>query len=105
MVVTTTALKAAGSAATAWPPATAHDDGRSVRASWQLHTHTYIIRAPVYLTEPLNQTKRLQTVATEHRALPCLPAVEVPRAKGEIPHHLAGARAGREFAKKNNTCR
>jgi hypothetical protein len=67
-------------------------------------THTYIISDPVYLTEPLIKTNGFQLVANPNIApYPCLPAVEVPRAKGEIPHHLPGSVAPEsEFAKKHN---
>jgi hypothetical protein len=67
-------------------------------------THTYIISDPVYLTEPLIKTNGFLLVANPNMApYPCLPAVEVPRAKGEIPHHLPGtADPENEFAKKHD---
>ena len=34
---------------------------------------------------------------------PCVPAVEVPRAKGEVPHHLPGTNPFlEEYAKKHH---
>jgi hypothetical protein len=67
-------------------------------------THVYIITDPVYLTEPLVRTNQFQLVANPNLApYPCLPAVEVPRAKGEVPHHLLGTSGyDEEFAKKHN---
>ena len=54
-------------------------------------THVYIIADPVYLTEPLVRTNGFRLVSNPNLApYPCLPAVEVPRAKGAVPHHLPG---------------
>ena len=54
-------------------------------------THVYVIMDPVYLTEPLVRTNGFMLVSNPNLApYPCLPAVEVPRAKGEVPHHLPG---------------
>ncbi len=50
-----------------------------------------MITDPVYLTEPLVRTNGFVLVSNPIIApYPCLPAVEVPRAKGEVPHHLPG---------------
>ena len=67
-------------------------------------THVYIITDPVYLTEPLVRTNQFQLVTNPNLApYPCLPAVEVPRAKGEVPHHLLGTSGyDEEFSKKHN---
>jgi hypothetical protein len=67
-------------------------------------THVYLISDPVYLTEPLVRTNGFQLVSNPNLApYPCLPAVEVPRAKGEIPHHLPGTHDPiAEFSKKHN---
>jgi hypothetical protein len=67
-------------------------------------THVYLITDPVYLTEPLVRTNQFQLVSNPNLApYPCLPAVEVPRAKGEVPHHLPGTSGYvEEFAKKHN---
>ena len=67
-------------------------------------THVYLISDPVYLTEPLIKTNGFQLVTNPNLApYPCLPAVEVPRAKGVIPHNLPGSPdPSIEFAKKFN---
>jgi hypothetical protein len=67
-------------------------------------THVSMVVDPVYLTEPFIRTNGFQKVANPNLApYPCLPAVEVPRAKGEIPHHLPGSPdPSEEFAKKHN---
>jgi hypothetical protein len=63
-----------------------------------------MITDPVYLTEPIIRTNGFQLVTNPNLApYPCLPAVEVPRAKGEIPHHLPGTQDPTvEFAKRFN---
>jgi hypothetical protein len=67
-------------------------------------THVSIITDPVYLTEPIVRTNGFQLVSNPNLApYPCLPAVEVPRAKGEVPHHLPGTSGYiEEFAKRHN---
>lgn len=67
-------------------------------------THVYVIQDPVYLTEPLVRTNGFQlTLQGNIAPYPCLPAVEVPRAKGEVPHRLPGTSGyNEEFAKKHN---
>jgi glyoxylase-like metal-dependent hydrolase (beta-lactamase superfamily II) len=67
-------------------------------------THVYMIEDPDYLTEPLIKTSGFQL--TQNPAMqpyPCYPTVEVPREKGEVPHHLPGENPFiGEFAKKHN---
>jgi cyclase len=66
-------------------------------------THVYIIEDPVYLTEPLIRTNGFQwTPNPAMQPYPCYPTVEVPREKGEVPHHLPGTNPFlEEYAKKN----
>jgi hypothetical protein len=46
---------------------------------------------PVYLTEPFIRTTNMRVAQTPtERPYPCRPAVEVPRAKGEVPHNAWG---------------
>lgn len=46
---------------------------------------------PVYLTEPFIRTTNMRlTLNPTERPYPCRPAVEVPRAKGEVPHNAWG---------------
>ncbi len=55
-------------------------------------THVYMIEDPVYLAEPLIRTNGFQLTANPAmQPYPCYPTVEVPREKGEVPHHLPGA--------------
>jgi hypothetical protein len=67
-------------------------------------THIYIIEDPRYLTEPLIKTNGF--VLTNNVAMqpyPCEAVVEVPRPKGEVPHHLPGTNTFlEEYAKKHN---
>ena len=83
-------------------------DRTTMEERWFRHgnylTHTSIITDPVYLTEPIVRTNQFQMVANPNlQPYPCLPAVEVPRAKGEVPHHLPGTSGYiEEFAKKHN---
>lgn len=67
-------------------------------------THVYIIEDPYYLTEPLIKTNGfLLTSDVTMAAYPCSPAVEVPREKGDVPHHLPGQNPFlEEYAKKHN---
>jgi glyoxylase-like metal-dependent hydrolase (beta-lactamase superfamily II) len=67
-------------------------------------THVYMIEDPSYLTEPLVKTSGFQLVQNPAmQPYPCYPAVEVPREKGEVPHHLPGENPFLgEFAKKHN---
>jgi cyclase len=66
-------------------------------------THVYIIEDPVYLTEPLIRTNGFQlTTNPAMQPYPCYATVEVPREKGEVPHHLPGANPFlEEYATKN----
>jgi hypothetical protein len=53
-----------------------------------LMTHVMMIEDPVYLSEPLVKTNGFAVM--EGGAIdtyPCRPAVEVPRAPGDVPHH------------------
>src|SRR5688500_3597752 len=67
-------------------------------------THVYIIEDPVYLAEPLIKTNGFQlTTNPAMQPYPCYPTVEVPREKGEVPHHLPGTNPFLdEYAKKHN---
>jgi glyoxylase-like metal-dependent hydrolase (beta-lactamase superfamily II) len=67
-------------------------------------THIYMIEDPTYLTEPLIKTNGFQLVQNPAmQPYPCYPTVEVPREKGEVPHHLPGENPFlNEFAKKHN---
>ncbi|MEQ1581950.1 MAG: hypothetical protein ABL964_15270 [Steroidobacteraceae bacterium] len=69
-----------------------------------LMTHVYVIEDPVYLSEPLVRTNGFQLVANGTMApYPCRPAVEIPRPKGEVPHHDFGdTAASQEYAKQYN---
>jgi glyoxylase-like metal-dependent hydrolase (beta-lactamase superfamily II) len=54
-------------------------------------THIYMIEDPNYLTEPLIKTNGFQLTANPvMQPYPCYPTVEVPREKGDVPHHLPG---------------
>lgn len=66
-------------------------------------THVYMIEDPVYLTEPLVRTNGFQiTTNPVMQAYPCYATVEVPREKGEVPHHLPGTNPFlEEFATKH----
>ena len=67
-------------------------------------THIYIIEDPRYLTEPLIKTNGF--VVANNVAMqpyPCEAVVEVPRPKGEVPHHLPGTNTFlEEYAKKHS---
>ncbi len=67
-------------------------------------THVYLIEDPSYLTEPLIKTSGFQLVQNPAmQPYPCYPTVEVPREKGDVPHHLPGENPFlTEFAKKHN---
>jgi glyoxylase-like metal-dependent hydrolase (beta-lactamase superfamily II) len=67
-------------------------------------THIYMIEDPNYLTEPLIKTNGFQlTPNPAMQPYPCYPTVEVPREKGDVPHHLPGENPFLgEFAKKHN---
>jgi glyoxylase-like metal-dependent hydrolase (beta-lactamase superfamily II) len=67
-------------------------------------THVYLIEDPNYLTEPLIKTNGFQlTPNPAMQPYPCYPTVEVPREKGEVPHHLPGENPFlEEFAKKHH---
>jgi glyoxylase-like metal-dependent hydrolase (beta-lactamase superfamily II) len=66
-------------------------------------THVYMIEDPVYLTEPLVRTNGFQLTANPvMQPYPCYATVEVPREKGEVPHHLPGTNPfTAEFATKH----
>ncbi len=67
-------------------------------------THVSIIEDPVYLAEPIVRTNGFQLTANPvMQPYPCYPTVEVPREKGEVPHHLPGANPFiEEYAKKHD---
>jgi glyoxylase-like metal-dependent hydrolase (beta-lactamase superfamily II) len=69
-----------------------------------LMTHVYMIEDPVYLTEPLVKTNGFRVTSNPNlQPYPCHPVVEVPRPKGEVPHHLPGQNPfAEEHAKKHN---
>lgn len=66
-------------------------------------THVYVIEDPYYLTEPLIKTNGfVLTNDVTMAPYPCSPAVEVPREKGDVPHHLPGRNPFLgEYAKKH----
>jgi hypothetical protein len=67
-------------------------------------THVYIIRDPVYLTEPLVKTNGFR-LALDGRMqpYPCQSVVEVVREEGSVPHHLPGQNEFvKEFAARHN---
>jgi len=67
-------------------------------------THVYMIEDPYYLSEPLIKTNGFQlTDQITMAPYPCSPAVEVPRAEGDVPHHLPGTNPFlEEYAKKHH---
>ena len=67
-------------------------------------THVYMIEDPYYLSEPLIKTNGFQlTDQITMAPYPCSPAVEVPRADGDVPHHLPGTNPFlEEYAKKHH---
>jgi glyoxylase-like metal-dependent hydrolase (beta-lactamase superfamily II) len=67
-------------------------------------THVYMIEDPVYLAEPLVRTNGFQLTSNpDMQPYPCYPTVEVPREKGEVPHHLPGTNPFTgEYAKKHD---
>lgn len=53
-----------------------------------LMTHVMMISDPVYLSEPLVKTNGFALMeGGSINSYPCRPAVEVPHAPGEVPHH------------------
>lgn len=55
-------------------------------------THVVMITDPVYLSEPLVRTNGFMALENGFmEPYPCRPADEVPRALGDVPHHLPGA--------------
>lgn len=73
----------------------ARSDKATLREYYVRHgdymTVTSILTDPVYLTEPLVRTRNFRLDPNRRIApYPCLPAVEVERAKGAVPHHLPG---------------
>jgi len=53
-----------------------------------LMTHVMMISDPVYLSEPLVKTNGFALMdGGSINTYPCRPAVEVPHAPGEVPHH------------------
>jgi hypothetical protein len=65
-----------------------------------------IVDDPVYLTEPFIRTSSwVYNLRQDHAPYPCGPneiVVEIPRAEGELPHHLPGTnRMVMEFAAKH----
>ena len=104
LVVETTHLKAGwirrnGLALSDW----AHMTERFIRHG-DLLTHVYIIEDPVYLSEPLIKTNGFRLTAdTTMAPYPCLPAVEVERAPGQVPNYLPGQNPYlTEFANKHH---
>jgi hypothetical protein len=68
-------------------------------------THTSYIWDPVYFTEPIVRTNgfQLNPNAAAIQPYPCLPAVEVVHARGEVPSFLPGTSNYEvEFARKHN---
>lgn len=66
-------------------------------------THVMMIEDPVYLTEPLIKTNGFVLLPNGYmEPYPCRPADEIPRARGEVPHHQPGDDAHvAEFAEKH----
>ena len=57
----------------------------------QILTHVSIVSDPPYLTEPLVRSDEFTYALNGIMApYPCRPAVEIPRPRGEVPHHLPG---------------
>jgi glyoxylase-like metal-dependent hydrolase (beta-lactamase superfamily II) len=55
-------------------------------------THVSIIEDPIYLAEPIVRSNGFQLTSNPNmQAYPCYATVEIPREKGEVPHHLPGA--------------
>lgn len=65
--------------------------------------HVMILEDPTYLTEPLVKTTLYRVMPQPAlNAYPCRPAVEIPRAKGVIPHNdFKDDSASREYAAVN----
>ncbi len=62
-----------------------------------LLTHVMIVSDPVYLTEPLVKTNGFRYAPNGVMiAYTCRPQIEIPRPRGEIPHHLPGQNAYRD---------
>jgi hypothetical protein len=66
-------------------------------------THVMMVEDPVYLTEPLVKTNGFGALSNGFmEPYPCRPADEVPRAFGDVPHHLPGQNVYlREYAEKH----
>lgn len=66
-------------------------------------THVMMIEDPVYLSEPLVKSNGFSLVPNGNmEPYPCRPAVEVPRAAGEVPHHgIDDPPPTREYADKH----
>jgi glyoxylase-like metal-dependent hydrolase (beta-lactamase superfamily II) len=66
-------------------------------------THVSIIEDPVYLAEPIVRSNGFQLTSNPNmQPYPCYPTVEVPREKGDVPHHLPGTNPFLdEYAKKH----
>jgi hypothetical protein len=88
LVVTTTHLKAGWMRRNGLPLSDrATMTERFFRHGDQL-THVMMIEDPVYLSEPLVKSNGFQMIPNgTMEPYPCRPAVEVPRAVGEVPHH------------------
>jgi hypothetical protein len=53
--------------------------------------HVMMLQDPVYLTEPLVKTTLYRRMPVpQMNAYPCRPAVEIPRARGVVPHNPLG---------------
>jgi hypothetical protein len=68
-----------------------------------LLTHVMMIEDQAYLSEPVVKTTGYVVAANgKVEPYPCRPAVEVPRAAGDVPHHgIDDVPATREFAEKH----
>jgi hypothetical protein len=62
-----------------------------------------MLEDPVYLTEPFVRTTNWQLEPDQElEPYPCSYVVEVPRARGEVPHYLPGENPFlKEFAEKH----
>jgi hypothetical protein len=78
-------------------------DDRFIRHG-DLLTHVMMVSDPVYLSEPLVKTNGFRYVLNGVMIpYTCRPAVEIPRARGEVPSHLPGKNPqATEFAIRHN---
>lgn len=91
LVVRTTHLKAGWMRRNGLPLTDAATNTERFIRHGDLLTHIMMVQDPTYLTEPLVKTNGFRWApAGDMHPYPCRPVVEVPRAAGEVPHHLMG---------------